>query len=330
MARKSNQKLKLLYIIKLLFENTDEEHGMEVKDIITGLEAYDISAERKSIYEDFEALRTYGLDINSYKKNRSVYYYIGAREFEIPELKLLVDAVQSSKFITEKKSRELIRKLEKFVSRYEATKLERQVYVKGRIKTMNESIYYNVDTLHQAIGTDVKIQFQYFQWNVRKEMEVRHNGEYYMVSPWGLSWDNENYYLIAYDEKDKKIKHFRVDKMLDISLSEEKRIGKEWFEKSNLPEYTKRHFGMFDGEEQTVKLFCKNEYAGVIIDRFGKDVVMREADKTHFYASVDVAVSGQFLGWIIGLGEGIQIVEPPSVCEQMLEIGKRLVQEYHS
>lgn len=149
--------------MRLLYEKTDEEHGLEVKDIIAELEAYNISAERKSIYEDLEALQTYGIDINRYKKNRSVYYYIGAREFEVPELKLLVEAVQSSKFITEKKSRELIQKLEQFASQYEAKKLERQVYVKGRIKTMNESIYYNVDKLHQAIGTDAKIKFQYFQ-----------------------------------------------------------------------------------------------------------------------------------------------------------------------
>lgn len=328
MARKANQKLKLLYIMRLLYEKTDEEHGLEVKDIIAELEAYNISAERKSIYEDLEALQTYGIDINRYKKNRSVYYYIGAREFEVPELKLLVEAVQSSKFITEKKSRELIQKLEQFASQYEAKKLERQVYVKGRIKTMNESIYYNVDKLHQAIGTDAKIKFQYFQWNINKEMELRHNGQYYIVSPWGMLWDNENYYLIGYDENRNILKHFRVDKMMKISLLKEKRSGKELFDKLNLPEYAKKHFGMFDGEEQTVKLLCENECAGIIIDRFGKDVTIRKADETHFYAIVDVVVSGQFLGWIIGLGEGIQIVSPSGVCEQMLNISEQLRKQY--
>ena len=179
MAKGTNQKMKLIYLMKILLENTDDSHGMTLAEIMEELARYDITAERKSLYDDFEALRLYGLDILMEKKNRTAYYYVGERSFELAELKLLVDSVQSSRFITEKKSRQLIKKLEGFVSKYQAKELHRQVYVQGRIKTMNESIYYNVDKIHQAISQNVKIQFQYFQWNVNKEMELRHGGDFY-------------------------------------------------------------------------------------------------------------------------------------------------------
>ena len=201
MSRGTNQKLKLIYLMKILFEKTDDEHSLTLAEILQELARYDISAERKSIYADFESLRLYGIDIISEQRNRTVYYHVGSRDFEIAELKLLVDAVQSSKFITEKKSRELIKKLEGFASKHEARQLHRQVYVQGRIKTMNESIYYNVDKIHQAIGKNVQIKFQYYQWNVNKEMELRHNGAFYHISPWELIWDDENYYLVGYDSK---------------------------------------------------------------------------------------------------------------------------------
>lgn len=328
MPKGTNQKLKLLYLMKILLEKTDEEHGLTLPEILSELEKYDITAERKSLYTDFDALRLFGLDVIGEQKNRAYYYYIGSRDFEMAELKLLVDAVQSSKFITEKKSRQLIKKLEGFASKYEAKELHRQVYVQGRIKTMNESIYYNVDKLHQALGQNVKIKFQYFQWNVAKEMELRHGGEYYVVSPWELLWDDENYYLIAYDSDAGKLKHYRVDKMLKIGLLEEKREGKEIFEKTDTSNYSKKLFGMFDGEEQTVKLECKNHFAGVIVDRFGKDVKMRKFDEEHFLAYVDVAVSGQFLGWVMALGEGVRIVGPDSVAAQMDREIERLIKQY--
>ena len=190
MAKSTNQKLKLLYLMQIMLENTDDEHGLSMAEIIDKLAAYDISAERKSIYSDFELLRFYGIDIQREQRDRTVYYYVGARELELAELKLLVDAVQSSKFITEKKSRQLIKKLERFVSKYDAQKLNRQVYVHGRIKTINESIYYNVDIIHSAIDKNVMIEFQYYQWNVDKEMELRHDGAFYQISPWGLVWDH--------------------------------------------------------------------------------------------------------------------------------------------
>lgn len=330
MSRGINQKMKLIYLMKILLEETDEEHSLTLAEILQKLAGYDITAERKSVYSDFESLRLYGLDIISEQKNRTVYYYVGSRDFEIAELKLLVDAVQSSKFITEKKSRQLIKKLEGFASRHQAKELHRQVYVQGRIKTMNESIYYNVDKIHQAIGINVQIKFQYYQWNIKKEMELRHNGAFYYISPWELIWDDENYYLVGYDSKAHIIKHFRVDKMLKISLLDMKREGKEYFDKIDMASYSKKRFGMFDGIVQTVHIRFVNEFAGVVIDRFGKDVSMIKFDEEHFDVRVDVAVSDQFLGWIIALGDNAEILGPENVVNQMSMIGQSLIKRYES
>jgi len=240
----------------------------------------------------------------------------------------LVDAIQSSKFITERKSNALIKKLEKLVSKYDAQKLQRQVYVSGRIKTMNESIYYNVDAIHNAITENKKIKFQYFQWNVKKEMELRHGGAFYHISPWGLSWDHENYYLVGYDSVEEKIKYYRVDKMLRVQMTEEEREGKEYFKKLDMSEYARKSFSMFGGDEQQVKLLVKNELAGVIIDRFGKNVIMIPAGDTQFTVNVNVQVSSHFLGWIMSLGAGIKIVSPDDVIEQMRKEIERLNSQY--
>lgn len=328
MAKSANQKLKLLYLMQILLENTDEEHGLRIVDIIEELSRYDIVAERKSLYSDFEALRTFGVDIISIKKNRTVYYYVGERDMELAELKLLVDVVQSSKFITEKKSRQLIGKLEHFASRHDAKKLNQQVFVHGRIKTMNESIYYNVDEIHSAIGADRRIRFQYFQWNVKKEMELRHGGRMYEISPWGLVWDDENYYLIGYDSQAEILKHYRVDKMLNIEVTQQAREGKETFQKTDMSVYTKKRFGMFDGRECSVTMICENHFAGVMIDRFGTDARMRPADEEHFQISVDVVFSNQFIGWIIGLGRGVQIISPESVVQTMKDKVRYLQEIY--
>ena len=207
-------------------------------------------------------------------------------------------------------------------------KLQRQVYVTGRIKTMNESVYYTVDAIHNAISENKKIKFQYYQWNVKKEMELRHNGAWYHISPWGLSWDDENYYLVGYDSAAGQIKHYRVDKMLHIQMSEEKREGKEHFKKLDMADYAKKSFGMFGGIEQEVKLLVTDDLAGVIIDRFGKDVMMIPEDEDHFTVKVDVHVSKQFLGWIISLGEGVRIIGPDDVVDQMKEEVERLVRQY--
>lgn len=327
MSKGANQKLKLLYLTKIFREQTDEEHMLTIAEIIEKLSAYDVSADRKTLYTDFEELRHFGLDIISQQIGRQHYYYLGAREFELPELKLLVDSVQSAKFITAQKSQKLIKKLEGLVSKYEATQLQRQVYITGRVKTMNESIYYNVDKLHAAISADAQIQFQYYQWNVKKEMELRRGGKLYQVSPWGLMWDDEYYYLVAYDAETDKIKHYRVDKMLRIQITDQKRAGKERYQSFNLPNYTKRIFGMFSGEETKVTLEADNSMAGVLIDRFGKDIMLIPQDGGRFRATVDVAISDQFLGWIVALGT-VKIVGPEAVVKKMQAKVSNLIADY--
>lgn len=328
MARGANQKLKLLYLMKILLERTDEQHSMTMPEIIDALGNYDISAERKSVYGDIQSLQDFGLDIIGEKNSKYYSYYVASREFELPELKLLVDAVQSSKFVTERKSRELIKKIESLGSNHEARQLQRQVYVSGRIKTMNESIYYNVDEIHSAISSNVKIRFQYFQWNVDKEMELRHGGKLYCVSPWGVSWDNENYYMIGYDSEAECIKYYRVDKMLNLSASAEPREGKKAFEEFDMAALSKKTFSMFAGEEQYVKLEFKNEMAGIVIDRFGKDISLIKRGQRHFVVNVNVAVSRQFLAWIISLGDGARILGPETIVAQMREEAERLAAVY--
>lgn len=328
MPKGTNQKLKLIYIIKYLLENTDEGHKVTMADILGYLESYEITAERKSVYADIEAIRELGIDVIGEKIGRDFYYYVVSRDFELAELKLLVDAIQSSKFITEKKSSELIKKLQGLVSVHEAKQLQRQLYVSGGTKTINEGIYYNVDTLHNAILTNSKITFRYFQWNVKKEMELRRGGELYKVSPWALLWEDENYYLIAFDSIYNEIRHYRVDKMLEISSLKESREGKEYFEKFNLAEYGKKNFGMFAGEEETVKLEVHNRLIGVILDRFGTEVMIIPADENHFRVNVKVSVSNQFFGWLFGLGSDVRILAPENVKEKLKEEIKRIEQQY--
>ena len=328
MPKGTNQKFKLYRLAQILLENTDEEHYITMPEIMAALGKYEITADRKSIYIDLRDLEALDIEVEGEPVGNRYHYHVINRPFELPELKLLVDAIQSSRFITEKKTNALIRKLEKLVSKYDAQKLQRQVYVSGRIKTMNESIYYTVDAIHNAISENRKIRFQYFQWNVKKEMELRHGGAWYHISPWGLAWDNENYYLVGYDSDAGRIKHYRVDKMLHIRISEEEREGRDHFQKLDMADYTKKSFGMFGGEEQTVKLLVDNSLVGVILDRFGKDVMLIPADEGHFTVNVDVHVSGQFLGWIFSLGERVKILSPDGVVEQMKQEAKRLMKQY--
>lgn len=330
MPKGNNQKFKLYRLAQIMQEQTDDEHYITMPEIMKSLAQYEVTADRKSIYADLRDLSVLGVDVEGEPVGNRYHYHVVNRAFELPELKLLVDAIQSSKFITEKKSNALIKKLETLVSKYDAQKLQRQVYVSGRIKTMSESIYYTVDAIHNAISENKKIKFQYYQWNVKKEMELRHNGAWYHISPWGLSWDNENYYLVGYDSAADKIKHYRVDKMLHIKLSNESREGKEHFKKLDMADYAKKSFGMFGGKEQKVKMLVKNNLAGVIIDRFGKEVMMIPANDEHFTVNVDVHVSRQFLGWVFSLGKDIKIIGPDEVVEEMKMEGKRLVEQYQS
>ena len=328
MAAGDNQKLKMLYLVKIFSDQTDDTHGLTLQEIAAQLEENGVNADRKTLYKDFGELEKYGLEILSEQDGRTVRYHLATRQFELPELKLLVDAVQGSKFITEKKSRQLIKKLESLVSVHEARQLHRQVLITGRIKAMNESIYYSVDMLHEAINLDRQIRFQYFRWNVRRQPELRHGGVWYQVSPWCLLWDDENYYLVAYDASDGKLKHYRVDKIVHLSVTDVPREGKDAFQKLDPATYTRGVFGMFGGELTRVTLEGRADMVGPLIDRFGKDITITPQENDRFTASVDVAVSRHFIGWIIALGDGIRVTGPQALLDELRAEALRLTALY--
>ena len=309
------QKMKLHYLEKILLLNTDENHPLTAEELIKLLESDGIKIERKTLYKDISLLRNYGIDVIQEKRGRNVVYYIGQRDFELPELKLLVDLVQASKFITKRKSQVLIKKIENLTSKYEAYELHRQVYVSDNNKAENEKIYYNVDKIYSAINDNHSMYFQYFQWNEEKKKKLRHNGKIYKVSPWALLWDHEKYYLIGYDEEVDEIRHYRVDKIVNIEIRDDSRKGVIEFKGFNISAYTKRLFGMFDGEEENITLRADNSLAGVIIDRFGKDVDLKKVNDHQFDAIVRVALSDQFYGWVLSLGNDVEILKPKNARE---------------
>ena len=327
MAKGANQKLKILYLMKILMEKTDEDNTITLNEMIAELEKYGITSERKSIYDDIESLRQYGIDITT-RKTMTTDYFVANRLFEMPELKLLVDAVQCSKFITHKKSNELIKKIESFASVHQAMQLQRQVYVANRTKTLNESIYYNVDKLHLAIAENRQVSFKYFEYTVNKEKKFRKNGEKYITSPYALSWDDENYYLITYSEKYGDFTHYRVDKMADIEINEQARVKLPDGEHFNIAEYSKKVFNMFGGEEETVKIQFDNSLVNVVIDRYGKDITIERADENNFIVRIKVAVSSTFFAWIFQFGEKVKILSPECVVEKYAESLNKLTSLY--
>ena len=327
MAKSDNQKLKLLYIKKMLEEKTDENHVISTQQIIDGLAAYDIKAERKSIYSDIEALKNYGMNI-ILRKERPSGYYLASREFELPEIKILVDLVQTSKFITKTKSRELIKKLEAMTSNHEGKLMQRQVIVNDRIKSMNETIYYNVDVIHQAISDNVKVRFKYVEWTVAKQTKYKRDGEQYCVSPWALTFSDDNYYMVGFDSKSGKVKHYRVDKMHKPVITEENRDGKEMFEDFDIAKFSKQTFGMFSGIEKTLVLECSQDIIGVIIDRFGPETAIRLIDDGKCRVRVTVNVSNPFYGWLCGLGNKIKIIEPAEVASDYRKFLKEIAKSY--
>ena len=328
MAKSPNQKLKLLYLVKFLMQHSDEEHPVSTAQIIEELKKNDISAERKSIYDDIEALCNFGVDIVQVK-GRNGGYYIGERDFELPELKLLVDSVQSSKFITQDKTYKLIKKIESLASVYDGQLLQRQVYVSNRVKSMNESIYYTVDAISDAITQNRKIRYQYFEYTVTKERRFRHDGKFYEVSPFALIWDDENYYMLAWDSDAGKMKHYRVDKMFKVSITDNEREGIKDFEKVDMSAYTKSVFGMFGGNEQKVKLRFANHLVGAVLDRFGRDIIVIKDGDEHFTVSVNVVVSQQFLAWVFGFGDDVEIISPEDVRNEMKKQAEIIANKYN-
>lgn len=314
--------------MKALLEESDEEHVLSSADLSKILQRYGLSANRKTIYSDIETLREFGLDILQNVGGNQAGYYIGSRDFELPELKLLVDAVQASKFITSKKSEELIKKLEKLASRHDAKQLQRNVFIYNRLKAGNETIYYNVDQIHNAILEDKKISFQYTGWTVKKELVPKRDGQFYVVSPWSLTWDNQNYYLIAYDEETDLIKHYRVDKMKNTDSLMESRLGKERFHDFDLAAFAKKTFGMYGGCDEVITLICHNVLAGVMIDRFGKDIMLIPEGQEYFRMNVIISVSPQFFGWITGLGDKVHLAGPQNIKEEYRRYLERILRKY--
>ncbi len=312
----------------ILLARTDEGHILNASQLCGILkQEYGISTDRRTIYTEIEVLEQYGLEIIQ-KKGKTPGYYIGSRDFELPELKLLVDAVQSSKFITEKKSRDLIKKLERLCSESDARVLEKQVFVVNRPKAENETIYYNVDLLHTAIYANKEISFHYAEWTMRKEFQLRRNGALYRVSPWSLTWRDENYYLVGYDEAAGKIKHYRVDKMRDMDILDTERKGETAFQNFDPVAFSKKTFGMYGGKDEDVVLLCHRELAGVVLDRFGHDIFMRPVDQDHFRVHVPVAVSRQFYGWVTGIGSKMRIIGPEHVRAEYKEYLRDVLEQY--
>lgn len=324
----TNQKLKMLYLKQIFEEETDDQHSLTLQNITERLNSLGVNADRKTLYQDFKELKRYGMDIIAMQEGRTWNYHLGSRDFELPEVKLLVDSVQASKFINEHKSDTLIRKLEKLVSHYEGQELQRQVYIFGRIKTSNKRTYLTIDTIFKAINENYQIQFHYCKWNIHKELEKRRDGSSYTVSPWCLVWDNENYYLLGYDALDKKLKHYRVDKMMDISILRTRRLGRDAYRRIDMPEYTQYHFGMYDGDVENVTVELENDLIGVFIDRFGKKIPVTPVDDDHVAVTITAAVSRQFLGWIFALGPGVKITSPQSVVLAMRREGERIADAY--
>ena len=313
MSKQFDEKLKILYILKILTEQTDADHRLSTSQLIDKLSEFGISAERKSIYRDLDTLADFGYDIERGHNGCC----LAGREFELPELKLLVDAVQASKFISQKKSRDIIKKLGTVVSRYDAAKLNRGVYVSERVKAGAPAVLYTIDGLHEAINTGKCVNFKYLEWTPDKKKRPRRHGMLYHVSPWGLLWNDENYYLIAYDSVLDIIKHFRVDKIAELQVTEEKRQGQAKFKNFDMGIYSKKVFGMFGGDDDTVTLEFTEEMCGVIFDRFGTDMTVFNLKNGNYCVSVPVKVSNNLLSWVIGFGGKIKITAPDHVIEKM-------------
>ena len=314
--------------MKIMLEKTDEQHPLSIAEIIAELAAYDIQAERKSIYSDFELLRQFGIDITT-QRSKTTGYFVANRQFELPELKLLVDAVQSSRFISKKKSEELIRKLSSLTSNEQSKMLRRQVYVADRAKTLNETVYYSIDQIHYAINERKKISFKYFDYDIDKKQVFRKQGKLYNATPITLCWNDDNYYLITYSGYHDRFTHYRVDRMSNVNALDEK--SDEFDKKAfNISEYAKRVFGMFNGEVVRAKLSFDHSLVNVVLDHFGKNVQMINTGEGNFDILVDVSISPVFLAWMFMFGDSAVIKAPDALIVAMKELIHKNHKQYTS
>lgn len=313
MAKAANQKLKIIYLHDILLNLTDEQHPMTVKDMIAELAKLGVPAERKTIYDDLALLRdVYGMDIISVH-SKTHGYYVGERDFELAELKLLADSVSAAKFISGRKSLKLISKIEKLTSVFDAKKLRRQVYVTDRVKTGNEGVYYNVDTIHDAISSNSQITFKYFDITADKTKKYRKDGGLYTETPIALMCDDDNYYLVTYKRKYECFVHYRVDKMERVSVTD---IPRDMpMEKFDPAEYARSVFSMFGGDREYVDIRFDMSLIGVVFDKFGLDIPIRKISDDEFETTLHVAVSNQFFAWLAGFGIRAKIIEPQAISE---------------
>ena len=325
MPKSDNQKLKIFYILDYMQKNSNPDRLVRAGELIEMLDRqHNISCDRKTIYSDIQALQDYGVDIESVS-GRNGGYYIASRNFELPELKLLVDAVQSSRYLTEKKSRELIEKLCNQCNEQDAKLLTRTVLVSGRVKSMNETIYYNVDAIQEAISQNRQIRFRYFDWDFGGKRRYREKE--YLASPYGLCQDNENCYLLAYSQRH-GVTSYRVDRMSDIYVQDEPRIPCPELSGKALHEHANRLFQMFSGDAVDVKLRFHRDLLNVVIDRFGKDTMLIPDGDEHFNFTVKVAVSPMFLSWVIGFGRKAKILHPQSVIDKCKAMCREAMAQY--
>ena len=325
MPKSDNQKLKIFYILDHLQKNSHENHPVRAADLIAMLDRqHNISCDRKTVYSDIAALQDYGIDIISLP-GKNGGYYIASRNFELPELKLLIDAVQSSRYLTEKKSKELIEKLLNQCNEQDAKLMKRNVLVSGRVKSMNETIYYSVDTIQEAISQNKQITFRYFDWDFGGKRKFREKA--YIASPYGLCQDNENCYLLAFSDRH-GITSYRVDRMMDISLLESPRTPCPELTGKALHDHANRLFQMYSGDAVDVKLQFHNSLINVVVDRFGKDIMLIPDGSEHFNFTVRVAVSPMFLSWVMGFGAKAKILYPQSVADELCQLCKEAMNQY--
>ena len=326
MPKSDNQKLKILYVLDYLEHNSSEDHPVKAAELIAMLQQHDIACERKTIYSDIAALQAYGIDIASIP-GKNGGYFIGQRNFELPELKLLISAVQSSRYLTAKKSRELIEKLCKQCSVHEAQLLRRDVLVERRVKSMNESIYYNVDAIQEAICENRQISFRYFNWGIDGKRVFRRG--IYEASPYGLCQDNENCYLLALSPRH-GVTQYRVDRMQSIQIQDKPRVPCPELTGKALADRARQMFSMYSGESQEVKLRFHRDLTNVVVDRFGRDIMLIPDGEEHFVFTVRVAISPMFLSWVIGFGDKARILYPQSVIDQCQDLCRAVLQQYQA
>lgn len=324
MPKSDNQKLKILYIWDYLQKNSHEGHPVRASELIDMLDKHNIHCDRKTVYSDIAALIDYGVDIVTVVgKNGGCY--IASRNFELPELKLLIDAVQSSRYLTERKSRELIEKLCTQCNEQDAKLMKRNVLVSGRVKSMNETIYYNVDAIQEAIYQDKQITFRYFDWDFKGRRKFRDKP--YVASPYGLCQDNENCYLLAHSHRH-GVTHYRVDRMCDISLTEAKRTPCPELTGKALYEHAQQLFSMYSGAPVDVKLRFHRDLLNVVVDRFGRETMLIPDGEDFFNFTVKVAVSPMFLSWLLGFGDQAKILHPKRVADQFKALCHQALAQY--